>query len=52
MDALIRSQLEDALARGGCPLCRIGEEAARRYLRSVLYESVNDVTLVRTAGVQ
>ncbi len=31
------------LAGPGCPLCRLRSDASRRYLRSILYESVNDV---------
>lgn len=34
--------LEDALQEPGCPICRIGQDAAHRYLDSILYESVND----------
>ncbi len=32
----------EALRRGGCPVCRVGSESARRYLRGFLHEQVND----------
>ncbi|NOX63569.1 MAG: hypothetical protein GXP42_16725 [Chloroflexi bacterium] len=37
-------ELQDALSEPGCPICRIGEEAGRRMLDGLLYESVNDPT--------
>ncbi len=33
----------EALERPGCPLCRLADEAGRRFLRALLYERVNDV---------
>lgn len=42
MGLLVEAELKRALAAPGCPLCRLGEEAAHRYLRFVLHESVND----------
>ncbi len=42
MDLLVEGELKRALEASGCPLCRVGEEAVRRYLRFVLHESVND----------
>ena len=45
MDVLVEVELKDALALPGCALCRIGEDAARRYLRFLLHESVNDVAV-------
>ena len=42
MDLLAENELKRALAAPGCSLCRVGEEAVQRYLRFVLYESVND----------
>lgn len=42
MDLLVEAELKQALAASGCPICRVGEEAVRRYLRFVLHESVND----------
>jgi hypothetical protein len=42
MDLLVEAELRDAAARPGCSLCRVGEEAAQRYLRYVLHEGVND----------
>ncbi len=42
MDLLVEAALKRALAAPGCPICRMGEEVARRYLRFVLHESVND----------
>jgi hypothetical protein len=35
--------LEDAMAAGGCPICRLAERAVRRYLISLLRERVTDV---------
>jgi hypothetical protein len=34
--------LAEALAQAGCPMCRLRGRAARRYLESILGESVND----------
>lgn len=42
MDLLVEAELRRAATEPGCLLCRIGEEAAVRYLRSVLHEGVND----------
>lgn len=42
MDLLVEAELKRALQAAGCPLCRVGQEAAYRYLRFVLHESVND----------
>lgn len=42
MDLLIEAALRRAAASSGCLLCRVGEEAAVRYLRTVLGEGVND----------
>ncbi|MBI4589916.1 MAG: hypothetical protein HY725_13860 [Candidatus Rokubacteria bacterium] len=42
MDLLVQAELKQALGASGCPICRVGEEAASRYLRFVLHESVND----------
>src|SRR5438132_13073432 len=47
IDALLESELKDALAAAGCAVCRIGEQAAVRYLRAVLHESVNDLATRR-----
>lgn len=44
-DMLIEAELKDALTAPGCALCRIGEQASARYLRFVLHESVNDLTV-------
>ncbi len=41
-DLLVEAELKRALAAPGCAVCRMGEEAVRRYLRFVLHESVND----------
>lgn len=35
--------LEDAMAAGGCPVCRLAERAVTRYLASLLRERVLDV---------
>lgn len=35
-------ELEDALTRDGCAVCRLVEEAGRSYVEALLYESVND----------
>jgi hypothetical protein len=42
MDLLVEASLRRALERPGCVLCRVGEEAAERYLQSVLAEGTND----------
>lgn len=44
MDLLTTARLKEALQSRGCPICRIGEETARRYLSSILHEFVNDLT--------
>ncbi|MCX7851150.1 MAG: DUF6062 family protein [Anaerolineae bacterium] len=35
-------ELLDAFRAGGCPLCRLGQRAAARYLDTLNYEGVND----------
>jgi len=35
-------ELKQALQESGCPLCWIGRNAAERYIRHLLWESVND----------
>lgn len=35
--------LQAALAQPGCPVCRLAQQAVHDYLKSVLYESVNDI---------
>jgi hypothetical protein len=42
MDLLVEAALRRAAGSLGCLLCRVGEEAAIRYLRTVLGEGVND----------
>lgn len=46
--------LLEALRDAGCPLCRLGDRAARRFVEGVLYESVTDpemrATLVTAHG--
>jgi hypothetical protein len=42
MDLLVEAELKTALAAEGCPICRVGEEAASRYIRFTLHEGVND----------
>ncbi|MDQ7844126.1 MAG: DUF6062 family protein [Armatimonadota bacterium] len=39
---LVFARVEEALAAGGCPICRIGDESAARFLWGYLYERVND----------
>ena len=39
---LIAAELRRALLQPGCPICRIRDEAERRYLRSLLWEHVSD----------
>ncbi len=41
-------ELLDALQAGGCPLCRLGQRAARRYIDTLNYEGVNDPGLRRS----
>jgi hypothetical protein len=36
--------LADAVTATGCPLCRVRHDAARRYLESLLWENVTDIT--------
>jgi len=40
--ALTLVHLEEALKKPGCPICRLGDEAARRSVDSFLWENVND----------
>lgn len=40
-------ELMDALQAGGCPLCRLGSQAATRYIDTLNYEGVNDPGLRR-----
>lgn len=35
-------ELRDALLAGGCPLCRLGDRSALRYIEGVLYEGMTD----------
>jgi|YelNatPaOPRAMG01_1025707.scaffolds.fasta_scaffold41834_3 hypothetical protein len=39
---LADSELKEALAQPGCPLCRLAREAVGRFLAHLLYENVND----------
>lgn len=41
-------QLQAALQSPGCPVCRLGQEAGRAYLDSLLWESVNDPRIQRS----
>jgi hypothetical protein len=41
MDLLVTDRLERGLPQPGCVICRVGDEAARHYLSTVLHESVN-----------
>jgi hypothetical protein len=40
--SLTEIELKQALQESGCPLCWIGRNAAERYIRHLLWESVND----------
>lgn len=40
--SLARHELEEALRREGCAVCRLVESVGRSYLDGLLYESVND----------
>lgn len=40
--ALTLVHLEEALQKPGCPICRLGDEAARRSVDGFLWENVND----------
>jgi hypothetical protein len=35
--------LADLLGKSGCPLCRLRRESSERYLRTLLWEGVNDI---------
>ena len=35
--------LLEACAQTGCPVCRVGAHSAKRYLKSIFYEYVNDI---------
>lgn len=39
---IIFVKVQEALAQGGCPICRIGHDSGRRFLWGFLYERVND----------
>lgn len=41
---LIATGLRGAMGQPGCPICRLRDDAERRYLRSLLWENVNDPT--------
>ncbi len=38
-------ELVEALQQEGCALCRLSQRAVERYLKGMLYENVNDVTV-------
>lgn len=38
----------DACQEPGCPLCRLGQASANRHLTSLIYDSVNDISLRAT----
>lgn len=42
MSATLYHKLLEACQESGCPLCTLEQEAARRYLDSLFYESVNN----------
>lgn len=39
---ITRTNLQVAFGKPGCPICRLREEAERRYVQTLLYEYVND----------
>lgn len=41
-DDITMVKVRDVLQRGGCPVCRVATQSARRYLDGFLYEQVND----------
>lgn len=41
---MITLHLRLALKKPGCPLCRLQQDTARRYITGLLHENVNDVT--------
>lgn len=41
-DDIVFFAVKDALAEGGCPVCRVAYKRTRRYLWGFLYERVND----------
>jgi hypothetical protein len=41
--SLTEIELKQAIQESGCPLCWIGRNAAERYIRHLLWESVNDM---------
>jgi adenylate cyclase len=43
IDGLGDISLADLLHQGGCPLCRLRRDTSDRYLRALLWESVNDI---------
>lgn len=51
---LIALELKLAFRKPGCPICRLRHRAAERYIRSVLWENVNDgetrMHIVRSLG--
>ena len=52
--SLAEVELETAFHQSGCPVCRLKQEAAYRYIRNLLWENVNDITtrihLARSLG--
>jgi len=53
-DDITMVKVREALKQGGCPICRIVTQSARRYLDGFLYEQVNDpevrAELVKSRG--
>jgi hypothetical protein len=41
-------EMIDACQEPGCPLCRLGQASANRHLTSLIYDSVNDISLRAT----
>ena len=40
--AFSHHELLEACSQTGCPVCRVGAQTVRRYLKSLFYEYVND----------
>jgi hypothetical protein len=43
MSSFSNHDLLDACKEPGCPICRLGAQTVRRYMRSLFYENVNDL---------
>lgn len=54
MASFSNHDLLDACKEPGCPICRLGAQTVRRYMRSLFYENVNDLktrdTIAKSLG--